>query len=983
MFAKNKILSSIQMSFLAAATISGSALAEEQQDGSVKEIEKIQVTGSRIARYELSQPSPTITLTGEQIEQAGIPDLAQVLSELPAIGATGTLRANTGSNENAGSSTIDLRRLGTDRTLVLVNGKRHVAGQQGSAVVDLSTIPTSMIKRVEVITGGASAIYGSDAVSGVVNIITRDDFEGLELKVGYSDSLHGIGNKNKTFSLVGGTSTADGKGNATVYITKDSVAEVMERDMRHYSESGTVNNPADTGEDDGIPDKLWAPNILSEWISQTSVLDYSRTNYTFDNAGNGQLMPTRDLSNSSAFGSFPDGCELCFSTTRYENFLPERDKVTVGSFFNYEINDNVKFYSDVKYVRSDIIQQAQPAYRFGDGDTVNLLENPFVSQETLDFFTAKAAQDDSIDLEKIGIHKFFDEIGNREARNKRETFRLVSGIKGDFTLSETLFDYDVYYSYGRTENDRVQANDLIIGNWVAALDAVINPETGQADCRANVPSMQGEGYSNPATVDVNSCVAYNPFGYDQASEEAKAWVSANVTRQDTIKQRYFGGSVSFDSSEWFELPGGAMGMALGYEKRWESSGSITDELTKSGALNEVATPDTYGEYDVSEWFFEVNLPILSDVFLAHELSIDGAFRRADYSHAGEVDAWKAGFMWSPVEGYSLRGTYSEAVRAPNVTEAFSPRSPDFARVWDPCDVTRLANNPNRAANCAALGIPADHVGQDNASKRVIIGGNPNLTPEESTSFTLGFVTTAFEDFSFSIDYYDIEIEDAIQSITPQTVVNNCVDGPELDPIYCSQITRDPNNKSVTFVESGYQNTAKRVLSGVEADFNYNLDLADFSLPGSAKINLFVNHVIEYDTYEFQNNPDKPDRQDGEIGDPTWQATFRATYNLDDLSVTWSSRFIDRSAIINLKETYSADGKKEGDTPEDTAYPYAPSMVYHDLSARYLATEDLSVELGVRNIFDKLIPDYVGGAGTSSAIYDPWGRRAFVNLTYNF
>ncbi|ODB37154.1 TonB-dependent receptor [Pseudoalteromonas sp. BMB] len=975
MFAKNKVLSSIQMSFLAAATLSGSVVAEEQEK-EAKDLERIQITGSRIARYELTQPSPTITLTGEQIEQAGIPDLAQVLSELPAIGATGTLRANTGSSENAGSSTIDLRRLGTDRTLVLVNGKRHVAGQQGSAVVDLSTIPTSMIKRVEVITGGASAIYGSDAVSGVVNIITRDDFEGLELKVGYSDSLHGIGNRNKTFSLVGGVSTADGKGNATVYITKDSVDEVMERDMPHYSENGTVNNPANTGEYDGIPDKLWAPNILSEWISQTAVLDYASTNYTFDNAGNGQLMPVRDLSNTAAFGSFPDGCELCFSTTRYENFLPERDKVSVGSFFNYEINDNVKFYSDVKYVRSDIVQQNQPAYRFGDGDTVNLLENPFVAQETIDFFAAK-------DMQVVGINKFFDEIGNREARNKRETFRLVSGVKGEFTLSDTLFDYDVYYSYGRTENDRVLANDFIIGNWIAALDAVINPETGKADCRANVPSMQGEGYTSPATVDVNNCVPYNPFGYDQASEEAKAWISADVTRQDTIKQRYFGGSISFDSGEWFELPGGALGMAIGYEKRWESSGSVTDELTKSGALDQSATPDTFGKYDVSEWFVEVNLPILSDTFLAHDLNIDGAFRRADYSHAGEVDAWKAGFMWSPVEGYSLRGTYSEAVRAPNVTEAFSPRSPGRRQVWDPCDASRLSNNPNRPANCAALGIPSNHIGQDNASKRVILGGNENLTPEESTSFTLGFVTTAFENFSFSIDYYDIEITDAIQSITPQTVADNCVDGPDLDPVYCSQVTRDPNNNSITFVESGYQNTAKLALSGVEADFNYSLDLADFSLPGNAKINFFVNHVLEYDSYEFQKNPNVRDREDGEIGDPSWQATFRATYRLDDLSVTWSSRFIDRSAIINLKETYNAEGKPEGDTEEDLPYPYAPSMLYHDLSGRYFASDDLTVEVGVRNIFDKILPEYVGGAGADSAIYDPWGRRAFVNLTYNF
>ncbi|MFY8299736.1 TonB-dependent receptor domain-containing protein [Pseudoalteromonas sp. SS15] len=974
---KNKL--NIAISTALAASLSGFVAApayanEADSKDEASKIERVEVTGSRIARYEFSQPAPTITLTGEEIERAGIPDLASVLSELPAIGATATIRANSGSNSAAGSSSIDLRRLGTARTLVLVNGKRHVAGSAGSSTVDLSTIPSSLIKRVDVITGGASAIYGSDAVSGVVNIILRDDFEGLEVKASYSNSTEGVGNRNLTTSLLAGATTSDGKGNVTFFVGKDVIDEVMARDLQNFNLDGHVPNPENTGEEDGIFDEIWVKNVMSERISPNGVLLAGPYNYTFSNDGVGELMPQRDLTDSFAFGSFPDGCKYCFVGKNYNNFLPEREKVTVASTFNYEVSEALNFYSDVKYVRADIAQQFQPSFRF-NRDRVNIADNPFIPQASKDFFAAEG-------IETAFANKFFDEIGNRSADNKRETFRMVFGAKGAFELSETPFDYDVYYSNGRTENDRITQNDLIVGNYVAAIDAVTDPETGKAACRANVPSAQPDGYSNPATVNRNACVPYNPFGYGLASQEAQDWVTADVQRNDTIKQRYFGGLVSFDTAEFFELPGGAVGLAVGYEKRWESSETLTDELTRSGAMANAATPNTYGEYDVSETFIETSLPILADAFLAHELTLDAAFRKADYSHAGKVDSWKTGFMWSPIEGYSLRGTYGEAVRAPNIAEAFSPRSPGFGSVSDPCDADNVGNQPNRAKNCAALGIPADFQPDDAVSKRVISGGNPNLKVESSESLTVGLVMNPIDDLTFSIDYYDIEIIDAISSLRVQTVANNCVDGPELDPTFCGQVTRDPKTLEITQVESGELNTAKLELKGVDFDLKYKLDLADFNLPGEARVNLFLSHTIEYNTYQFQNRPELIARQHGQLGDPELQGNLSVNYRLDDLSVTWSTRFIDRSALINLEDTLTAEGEPRGDTEEDQEHSYIGSHFTHDLSARY-NLDKATVEVGFRNVFNKILPDYVSGNGSGSSLYDPWGRRVFANVTYKF
>ncbi|KGJ93152.1 TonB-dependent receptor plug domain-containing protein [Colwellia psychrerythraea] len=969
MYNNSKVAKAIRLAMIvsasAAATISAPAFSAEAETEELESVERISVTGSRIKRAELSTPSPTLTIDAQELVRFGNPDLGSMLAELPALGATSTIIGNNNDGAEAGVSSVDLRRLGTKRTLVLINGKRHVAGSPGSAQVDLSTIPAALIDRVEVITGGASAIYGSDAVSGVVNVILKKDFDGLEFNLTGANSTESVGTENYTFNVLGGTDIADGRGNITFFAGIEDTTEVMSAAVRQWDNWGTVINPDNEGEEDGVFDKFRRPNVGSEMINDFGVMNpFSGDRFTFDKDGNRQDACTRGLDNSFAFGEMEAGCgDRGFFTEQYENYIPGVQRTTVGSTINYEITENINFFGDFKYTRADIQQQFQPSFRFGNID-INVADNAFLSDE---------ARAELGGTGTASMAKFFGELGNRSSNHNRELFRFVGGFDGFFSLGETDLDYELFYVYGETSNNRVSENDLIPGNLAAGIDSVIDPDTGKAVCRSQLESAQGDDYSDPATVDAGSCVAYNPFGFAQSSPEALDWVSADVTRKDVIKQEVIGGSLAGDTGAFFELPGGAIGIATGFEYRTESSSTITDELTKSGATTNSATPDEFGEYDVTEMFIEVSLPLIAGAFLAEELTIDGAYRYSDYSHAGSVDAWKVGMVYAPIDELRFRGTYGSAVRAPNISEAFSPQSPGFARVSDPCDADNIFDDPDRVANCAALGIPVGFQANDNVSIDTMSGGNDALTPEESTSLTVGTVWTPsyLEGFSVTLDFYDIEIEDAIIEVDSQDIADNCVDatgGP--DAVYCAAIDRDPTTKDIDLVRSGFLNASAYNTSGIDVEMRYNFALDSFGAPGELHLSLFVNKLLELEQFEFQDRPDEINVEVGETGDPEWQARMSATYSIDDLSVTWQSRYIDRVV------TY--DVSPGGGSPEDLEQGYIPSVTTHDLSFNYIVSENVKVNAGLRNIFDKLPKGW-----TNDAMYDLVGRRAYAGVTVNF
>lgn len=968
---KKKLSNAIQtcIALIAVPTLLTQAAFAQEKNTSDELVEEIVVvTGSRIARPEVSQPAPIISIDSTSISRAATPDLASILAENAAIGATNTIVGNNDNNAFAGISSADLRRLGTERTLVLVDGKRHVAAAAGSAQVDLGSIPSALVERVEIITGGASAVYGSDAVSGVVNVLLKKNFEGFEFNASGSESTEDVGAQNFSFSLVAGAKLPDDRGNVTFYASRERIQQTVSNDLNQLDNFGSIVNPNDTGENDGIPDRLFVPRVLSEFLNANGVLNAPAASgvplYTFDNAGNPVLQTLRDQSNNAAFGNFPDGCDFCFGSEDYEDILPGIKKINVGSTFNYELTDSINVFGGIKYVRSDIEQTFLPSFRFGNVN-INVADNAFLPADLRQTYT-------NAGLTEVSFSKLFDELGPRAADNRRETFRFVGGFDGDFTISATDFNYELFYVNGRTNNSRTTLNDLIPSNFVAALDAVIDPATGQAACRSQVASLQGANYQDPALVNGDQCVPYNAFGNGQVSAAARDFVSANVVRSDQIDQEVIGGSLVFDTEQFLNLPGGPIGVALGFEYREERSESTTDEFAQRGFLTTAATPDVVGEFDVSEGFIELSLPILADLPFVNEFTVDLAYRNADYEPFGSVDASKVGVIYAPFETFRIRGTYGEAVRAPNINEAFSPLSPGFANIADPCDADNINDDPDRAANCAAIGIAPGFDASDAVSVNVLSGGNTELTPEESTSSTVGFVWTPnfSHDLSLTVDFYDIEIEDAIDAVTAQNIIDNCVDAAgSPDDAFCSLVERDATG-NVDTVTSIFLNTAALTTQGIELQARYTLPMETVNLPGSLAMGLYVNHLLELERFEFQDRPEETNVEEGEVGDPEWQASFSADYLVNSVGVNWTLRYIDRSALFDVSPG--------ADSPEDLSPAFVPSIITHDLSARYEFNDNVTFNIGVRNLFDKTPPGY-----TTNALYDLIGRRAFAGVNVIF
>ncbi len=943
-------------------------------------LDEIVVTGSRIPRPNLEQPTPVSTVPREAIDNAGTQNLGDILAQLPALSANATVRGNSDSfGDDGGLNFANLRNLGASRTLTLVDGKRHVGGDAGSAAVDLNSVPAALVDHVEVITGGASAVYGSDAVSGVVNIILKNDYEGGEMTAQYGGAESGDG-KKWSVNGVFGKNFMDGRANLTATLFYDHSNQVLASDIKAIKNWGNILNPDDTGPNDGIPNRFIVPNVLTDYLDENGViLDANTFEIISALTRDGRPVPQQPRlgTNSFAFGQFAD-CETCASLDDYVVLVPKTDRYGTNVRGRFDITDSVTAYVDAKYVRSEIKDFFQPSFTFGD----NLIEadNAFVTPE----IAAVVAGRD------ITFGRFNEDIGVRTNDITRETYRVVAGLKGKFDTGLADFGWDLSYNYGETQNTFKGAGNTIPGNYKAAIDAVRAPD-GSIQCRVNVPSAQYAGYVAPTGMTNETCVPFNVFGR-QNSAAAIDYVSHDSIRTHTITQEVVSGLFNFDTSKFFTLPGGPLAFAGGFEYRKETSENINDPFVKSGLSETAAQPDAYGEFDVTEGFLEFNAPLLADKPFAYRLSIDGAYRYADYSTVGGAEAWKVGGIYAPVRDVTFRGTYSRAVRAPNITEAFLPATSGFFSVTDPCDVTNINQDPNRVANCAAAGVPAGFNSNTNASINGTSSGNPNLKPEEAKSWTAGVVLQPrwMPGFSFTADYYDIRIDDAIASIGAQSIINNCYDANGgLDAGYCSLFTRGADG-NINFVQTTYVNAAALETTGWDFQVAYSKNLEELALDhptmfggikGRLSASLTANHLTKLNFFEFQDRPDQVNVNKGEIGAPEWSFQSRVNYTNGPVTVAWEARFQDEVARFDVTP-------KAGINPEENLSPaYVPAQFYHDFTVRYAIenvpyARGLEVFGGVKNAFNNTLPMGLSGNGASS-IYDLYGRQFFGGIRARF
>jgi outer membrane receptor protein involved in Fe transport len=974
---------------VSAITLSGTGLAVAQQSdetGAERMLDQITVTGSRIAREGFITPTPVTSITQEEIRATGAVTISDLLSSLPALQTTFTLGNSSRFIGTVGLGLVDLRGLGTARTLVLVNGRRHVGSSPGSTAVDVNTIPVEWIERVEVITGGASAVYGADAVAGVVNFILKKDFDGFEARAQYGGADEGSFDRGFV-SFTGGNSFAEGRGSAAFaleYSTQDRFVRSERAIGRNFlvsfpnpnfdaSRPASQDNPLRTLQGQG--------GLFT--LSNGGRFVVGGTSYIFNPDGS-----FRPQNLGTTFGGSCINCDF-LDLNEVADLQPALDRFSLNTIFNFDLTDDARLFFEGKYTSAKSDFRGQPSFDQINGagtagGLIVLLDNPYVSDE-LRALHRGAGRD------RIRVARFNNDAGQRGEEVERQTTRIALGIEGNFGDGWT---YEASAVYGQTTIDRINLSNRINERFQAGID-VARDSAGNLVCRTSIDPLAinphtGQVYSNFSR---SGCVPFTIFGNGAVSPEAAAWFNARSLNQSKLTQAVFSGSVS--NSSLFNTWAGNAGFAAGAEYRKESSAENTDALSAAGLTFLNAIPSEKGDYSTQDVFAELSIPVLSDLPGAEMVLIDLAGRYSDYDTIGSTDTWRVGLDWTVIPSLRARATLAKAVRAPSIGELFGPQSQNFAVINDPCDTraTRANSIPNardpavRAANCRALGVPANF--QDNvASNRPgLSGGNPDLAPEEGRTTSFGFVWQPefVEGLGVSLDWWEIELTDAIGSVSAQTNANRCVDAPGgINNVFCASIFRAG---AAGFTDSAgrawgpyevftwtalSENLARSEREGVDIEVDYRREI----FGGNASWRFVGTKLLKSREFPFQDFQNDFFENLTEVGEERWRANLTSTYRWGSWRGTWDLRYIDGNLRVDRDSFQTSPGQ---------ANPIANgSWTYHDFQFGYnFAEAKLDVYLGIDNAFDKDPPILYFGNNASQGRYDNIGRFLYLGATYKF
>ena len=977
----------------------------ESDDAAV--LDRVVVTGSRIATdSNLTTPNPVSMVDGEEISLSGQTDIANFLRDIPALFST--LPANQSARNAApiGTSLLNLRGLGTGRTLVLVNGRRNVSGVAGTAAVDISSIPATLIERIDIVTGGASAIYGADGVSGVVNFILRDDYDGLELRASGSGTEAG-GGAEYQLGTVGGTSFADGRGNAVVTTEWTRVESIDASQRAGFAGRNLASFMPVTPELAAFlgisPDAVntFATNrtlpvsspfgiIFLEDADDRIAPGFSAINLLFPGrtVGSGEFPVAQIVDETGTLRPFNRGDffvnlfeavggDGIAATPNVIELQPQTTRVNLNGNLTYDIHPTrARFFTETRYSYMETESRNQ-VNGFNDDIPISL-DNPFIPQ-------ALRAQIDSLIEEGIepSIVMSRDNLDVPALSTAdQHSFRIVTGVEGDLGAG---WDYSVSYNFGRTDRTFTNAKARVEDRFFAAVDAVRDPETGEIVCRSDLdpsavppvapfPAVRG-GFLTFTPGD-GQCAPINIFGRGTTSAEAEAFIFQPDRSKSQMTQQVVSAIFTGDSSAMFSLPAGPIGMAGGLEYRKEESEFEPGSLQAAGlTFNSVTTrvEPVSGSFDVTEAFGEVSIPILAEQPFAESLTVNAAFRFADYSTVGSNLSWSGGATWSPTRDFMLRGTYGRSVRAPNINELFSPPQPIFiGAADDPCNENLIdAGSEFRRANCEELvGPNFDSTEFVSAFITGRAGGNPDLDEEKADTFTFGVVLTPsfLPGFTATVDYYDVTIEDAIDTVPGLTVIQRCVDAPTLDNSFCPLVDRDPVDGFITFFRSGEQNIAKLEARGVDFDLNYIFEPG----MGSVAIGLSGSRNLRRRNFQFQDFPDEFESIVGEFTFPKWVLNGRVSWRVNDLTVNWRTNY-QSSQLLPGVSNQDIDSNPDFVDPLKTGNAFV-----HHLNATYDVTTDLQLAASIFNVFDRdpFLATVTRPAGFA-------GRSYYLSVTQRF
>ena len=1093
---------------LSMSLFSNAALAQEEG-----QIEQITVTGSRIARDpNLSGSLPVQSVTEQEIQMSGEFSISDVVNDVPALLSSTTSESSIDSSFDDGAQVLNLRGLGAARTLVLQDGRRHVGGVMGTSAVDVGSIPIRLVRRVEVLTGGASAIYGADAVTGVVNFIMKDDYEGFSVDANYGISSKGDGAQT-AITATWGTNFADDRGNFAVsvdYRTDDGLkfgdrpgssnglaSDNRNPDLRfqlgdigsstplfeqyynydntgqyHYGlgipsagdfvnsynaafpgspiSAGSLNSaemaliergrnsPARAIHDDytfnitsawgtvGAGNAFnwggWDPDVAVDQNNngtpdcQDSWLGY---NSSFSAAGFGAVGGCWRIQENGSYGIPGGGNELVagnfngwgssdnsvYRQNDYTLLLPD-EKVSVNVLGSYEITDTAKVFGEFKFVSQETKRPANPN-SFWDL-LMGHPDNPFLP-----------AWLQTVAAGTGGVSMTLDPVGfGAESKTTRETARAVIGLEGEFDNSWT---YEVSAVYGRFDQSGTSTRNVINDRWFAAIDAVTDPNTGSPACRSSVDTSAPPGetpFGIPSydpgyfsfTPGDGSCVPLDIWnGAGGYTESAMNWVMTDSWSDLVIDQAVVSAFINGDTSDFFELSHGPISFALGAEYRTESSDATFDpwqrgvippgsptaaggqliDISGNDSLTfrpQLSTKDEGGSYDVSDVFFEASLPLLRDVPIARELTLDFAARFSNYSTVGKATTWKTNLIWAPVDSFAVRATYSESVRAPNISELFAPTVGLNFRPDDPCAASEIialgAEGAQVQANCqkvfAGIGLnPLNAAGEYifvdplSASFGGTTSGNPDLMEETAETLTIGFVFQPefIAGLSLTVDYWDISIDDAIQAVSSQNIVNGCYQGTSLNAAFCDLTGRNSDPNSAQFGGFNYLkqttlNFAKVETNGFDMAAIYQWEMGangfDVTVRGTT--------VDQINNYENPLNPSFMNPELGEINRPDLAGNVMLNWTNGDLRVGWQSQYIGEMLF----------GGVEIETAE-TLYGrsvFQEAIWQHDINASYNLNDKVMIYGGIKNVSEE-IPFMTENAFPSS----PRGRFFFMGVDY--
>jgi len=973
-------------------------------------VSEIVVTGSRIARPNLEGVSPVTVVDSAAVRLSGSARVEDIINALPQALAGQSSTTSMGSN---GTATVNLRGLGVTRTLVLVNGRRLVPGDPVSnPVADLNAIPTALIKRVDVLTGGASATYGADAVAGVVNFILDDKFQGISATTQYSfyqhtnngqkgvrDALDAldipdpegntVGGGTFDASLTAGTKFAEGRGHVTVYGTYRKTNPIYQSQY-NYSACSLAENKAPSSAFSCGGSGTTGPG--GQFIAYTDSSLAHQIDADPRVAGN-QAFTVDQSVPGGAFIPFVSPRDL-FNTGPYNYFQRNDRRYTAGAFGQFQFSPAAELYTEFSYMNDRTNAIIAPSGIFSSATYTTPCNNPLMSAQEAGLICPAAGQ--SVATMVIGRRNI--EGGGRDALLQHISYRGVVGLRGAIG---SHWKYDVYGQYGETDYNQVYYNEFSKERIQRALNVTTDPKTGAPVCTSVLDG------SDPA------CVPYDLFTPGGVSDASLAYLERPLHAWGHNIEKVVSGAITGDLGDRIKSPWSTenIGVSIGAEYRSESLMLDTDEgFQKGDGAGQNALLPQSGHFNVKEVFGEIHVPLLED-HLIHRASFDAGYRYSDYSTAGSTSTYKFGLEISPVRAITFRGSYNRAVRAPNVIELFAPQRTGTFNGIDPCANAPGGTPKFTAAQCALEGVSAAQYGNVQANPagqyQSFGGGNADLKPEVADTFTAGIVLQprgALNGLSVTVDYYNIKVHDVINTVGPQILLNLC--GQTGDPVYCSTIHRQPGTGSLYlssdyYVDDRLTNIGKLATSGVDVGVSYHLDLKDvglrdgqmnFSFNGTyldkfiVTPGTVVNGVSSYDCAGLYGGTTCGTTTGGGVPRPKWRHQFRAIYAPTD-----AIQFAGTWRYVGSVKAYTTSSNPFLAGTVFPADARLGSRSYFDLNATFHAADKLTFSLGVNNLLDKdpplvgasMISATSGNGNTYPGVYDSLGRYIYFSATVRY